>query len=156
MAVQDIKNGKDYLVFIDTSTSITAEAPPTPNSANWRMLMCLNTNALNVTIDSIDTTTKCTGGWADSIPGDGSWEITADGAVVDTDDNEEANANELLSLVNNKTSFWAAIFDPTRETYRMGVVFISSYGETYDNNAMYGFSLTLTGRGGLYFNETTT
>lgn len=156
MAVQDIKNGTDYVVFIDTVTPITSETPPLPGSANWRMIMCLNTNAINVTVDSIDTTTKCTGGWADAIPGDASWEITADGAAVDTDGPSEASFNELLSLTANKESFWAAIFDGERETWRMGVVYISSYGESFDRNTMFGFTSTLTGRGQLYFNEATT
>lgn len=157
MAVKDIKNGTDYLVYINELFPITSETPPSVDETGWEMLMCLNTNALNVTVDSIDTTTKCTGGWMDSIPGDASWEITADGAAVDTQTGEsEISNNRILDITTKKKSVWASIFDPERETYRMGVIFISSYGETFDRNTMYSFSITLTGRGELYYNEPTT
>lgn len=156
MAVEDIKNGTDYLVFVNTAVPITNDTPPENDDTGWKMLMCLNTNALNVTVNSIDTTTKCTGGWADAIPGDASWEITADGAAVDVDGNAEASNNEILALTANKVSFWVAIFDPERDMYRKGVAFVSSYGESFNRNEQFSFSITLTGRGELYFPEATT
>lgn len=154
MAVQNIKNGKDYIVYIDKVTAITG-APPLPTSTDFIPLMCLSSNALNVTINGIDTTSKCTNGWADSIPGDGSWEITADGQAISVavlDEDIKASADQLFDLATNKTSFWAAIFDPAKSTFRVGVAFISSFAENFNNNESYTFSITLTGRGELYRN----
>jgi len=153
MALQELNNGKNYLVYIDPVTAITAETPPVAGAVTWKMLMCLSSNAFNMTVNGIDTTSKCTDGWADSIPGDGSWSITAEGQTVaiETDDLATLqSAEELFALAQNKTSFWAAIFDVAKNTYRVGVVFISSFSETFNNNAAYTFSITLTGRGKVY------
>lgn len=152
MAVRDIKNGKEYLVYIDETTPITAEAPAALTSANWKAMVCLASNALNVTVNGIDATSKCTDGWADSIPGDGSWEITSEGQAVALADNQtiEVSAEQLIEIAADKQPVWAAIFNPAKNTVRAGVVFISSLSENFSNNAIYGFTLTLTGRGKLY------
>jgi len=153
MALQELNNGKNYLVYVDPVTAITAETPPAADAATWKVLMCLSSNAFAMSVNGIDTTSKCTNGWADSIPGDGSWSITAEGQAVALETGDlttKQSAEELFALAANKTSFWAAIFDPEFNTYRVGVVFISSYNETFNNNAAYTFSITLTGRGEVY------
>ena len=157
MAVRNIKNGKDYPVFIleNAYYPVTGATPPEATDPNWKLMVCLSTNALKVTINGIDTTTKCTDGWADSIPGDGSWEITADGAAVDPASLEEVSADEIFDLATGKTAFWAAIFDPTMSTYRVGVAFFSSFSENFNNNEKYGFSVTLTGKGKIHRSTTT-
>lgn len=157
MAVEKFKNGKDYPVFIllNEDYPITNELPPEPSNPAWKQMVCLSTNALSVTINGIDTTTKCTDGWADSIPGDGSWEVTADGNAVNPDGDDKVSADEIFDLATEKVSFWAAIFDPLNETYRVGVAYFSSFSESFNNNEAYTFSATLTGRGKVYRSATT-
>ena len=153
MAVQDLNNGKNYLVYIDPVTAITNATPPAKDAATWKMLMCLSSNALSMTVAGIDVTSKCTDGWADSLPGDGSWSITADGQAVTiaTEDLDAKQSNdEIFSIMQNKQSVWAAIFDPAKDYYRVGVIFFSQLTETQGNNAAFTFSTTLTGRGKIY------
>lgn len=153
MAVQDLQNGKEYLVYINTTTAITATTPPAADSAAWKMLMCINNNALAFTRNGIDATSKCTDGWADQLPGDGSWSVTAEGQsipVATADLTTQQSGEQIMALAIAGTSFWAAIFDPEVTSYRVGVVYISALNETYNNNAIFSFNATLTGRGALY------
>lgn len=152
-ALQELNNGKNYLVYIDPVTAITNATPPAKDATTWKMLMCLSSNALSMTVNGIDTTSKCTNGWADSIPGDGSWNITADGQAVslETGDLTTKQSNdEIFAIMKNKQSVWAAIFDPAKDYYRVGVVFFSQLTETQNNNAAFTFSITMTGRGEIY------
>lgn len=157
MAVRDFKNGKDYLVFImkNSAYPTNSATPPLATNAGFKLMACLNTNALSVTVDSIDTTTKCSDDWADSIPGNGSWEVSADGVAVSPDTLTEVSADAIFDFTTLKEVVWVAIFNPTKSTYRVGVAYFSSFGESFNNNESYSFSATLTGKGKLYRNSTT-
>ena len=153
MALQELNNGKNYLVYIDPVTAITNATPPAKDAATWKMLMCLSSNALSMTVAGIDVTSKCTDGWVDSIPGDGSWSITADGQAVSLEAGDLATKqsnDEIFAIMQNKQSVWAAIFDTDTDYYRVGVIFFSQLTETQGNNAAFTFSATLTGRGKIY------
>lgn len=157
MADRNYKNGKDYLLFINTEADVNGPAPSV-DSPEWRVIACLSSNALSVSVDSIDVSTKCSDGWAASLPNNKSWTMSADGvAVSDIEEQDEVSNDELLSLIGTKV--WAAIFDPSAGlsgSYRMGVVWISALDETASNNEAYTFSVTLNGSGQLYFNTGTT
>lgn len=153
MAVKNYTLGQDYPIYIDTTTPITAAAPAALTSPNWRMVMCLASNALNVTIGGVDVTNKCTNGWADSLSTDGSWEVSADGQVVALEEGDEAtqiNSEEILEKTVDKVAVWAAIFDPDKKSVRAGVVRFSAFGETQNTNEAYSFSTTMTGKGKLF------
>lgn len=159
MAEREFKNGTEFVLYIDTVTPITAESPAAPDSPNWRMIACLNTNGIEGSTDEIDTTTKCSGNWKSAIPGDRNWTMSGDGAAVDLSDEEaliEANYNELLKLWADGEQFWVSSFDASREIFRAGVTYLSAYSESADRNTLFSFSSTFMGKGRLYFNEGTT
>lgn len=155
---RDFQNGKDYPVYIlkNIDYPVTSAFPPDATNPNFKLMVCLNTNALSIQVNGIDVSSKCSDGWADSIPGDGSWSITAEGAIVPVPETGELSGNDFFDLITNKESFWAAIYNPVTDTYRVGVAFFTQYNENIGNNSLYGFNVTLTGRGKIYRSVPTT
>lgn len=154
-ALNELNNGNKYVVFIDPVTSPYADTPPAKDSPLWKMLMCLTSNALSVTVNGVDVTSKCSGNWADSIPTTASWSISADGQAVSLEPGDLATKqsnDEIFDIATNMQSVWAAFMDTTPGStyYRVGVIFFSSLTETAGTNTAFTFSTTLTGRGELY------
>lgn len=144
-------NGNDYIVFIDTTTPTTAEAGVT---AEYDPIMCMSTNGISGTTESIETADKCSGGFASPLPGTASWSITGSGNAIDeTLEPSSVSLDRLFNLWKNKTPFWAKMANKTAGTgapiIREGVVFISDYSETADTNTPYTFDFTFTGMGEL-------
>lgn len=139
-------NGKDFLIYIDETTAITAALG---TEANYKLVASLKSNGFSGSINSIDTTTKDTEGWADSIPGDGSFEISGEGNAISIGAGvtDKVNFAKLSNLWLNKTSFWAKIANADDGIVREGVVYISSWSESFNNNESFTFSATFTGRG---------
>jgi predicted secreted protein len=157
MSIRDFQNGKNYPVFIlrNTAYPINSVSPPLPSNAGWNLMICLKTNSITMAINGIDASTKCSQGWADSIPGDGSWSIKADGAVVPIPNAGEYSVNDFFDIATNKEAVWVAIFNPDYSTYRVGVAYFSQLDETFDNNVIYTFTTTLTGKGKIHRSATT-
>lgn len=133
--------GNEYIIYIDTIDGTGGAAV----DSNYRAVACLVTNGFSATVDSIDTTSKCSGAYKDSDPGDFGWTITGEGHAIDDISSAQTNYQELLSLAIARRKFWAKMADPTNNIVREGVVWISSYTETAARNTPYSFNITFQG-----------
>lgn len=139
--------GTNYYLEIDTVTALTAARG---TDANYKLIACLITNGIEVSLAEQSTSNKCDEGWATSLSGQGSWSFTADGQAVDITEAEEAtrvNFQTLLDLAVDKTTFWMRMTDATNTVVREGKVRISAYSETAPNQDAYTFTATFTGVG---------
>lgn len=146
--------GTGYLLEIDTVTD------PNTNTrgaeANYKPVVCLTGNGLDLTIAEQSTSNKCDGGYASSLPGLASWSYSADGQAVTLnvqEATEKSNFQAIAKLAASKKVFFARITDATETVYREGLVWISAYNETMPNAEAYTFTVTLTGSGELFFEK---
>lgn len=145
-------DGNDYIVFIDT---VTDPSQTVNTSTNYRPVICMQTNGIGGTTDTIDVSDKCGNGYADPIPGGSSWEITGTGNAVDEAMNpSKASYQELFTLWKNKEAFWMKIANKPdgngTPIIREGVGMITSFTETADTDNPYTFDFTFTGKEDLY------
>lgn len=149
MAIEKL-NGNDYIVLIDTETSTTAET-----GADYSPVMCMSSNGFNGTTESIEVSDKCNDGFADSLPGNSSWEITGTGNAIDESLEPSAESYQVLAeLWKAKTIFWMKIANKPGDVtnapiIREGIGYISSYSETADTDTPYTFDFTFTGKGNI-------
>lgn len=143
---QETINGNEYIVFVDSTTAITATS-----GAAYEALMCMVTNGFSISVDAQDVTNKCNDGFGNSSPGTGSWEISGDGHAIDEAGTPSATSYQTIAeLALAKTKFWAKIGKADASDgliHREGVVWISSYEETAGTDEPYSFSFTFTGVG---------
>jgi predicted secreted protein len=136
--VLGFKNGTDYLLFAKIGTP-----------AAWVPLACLKTNGFDATTDQIDTTTKCSGKYKTSLPGDIGWSFKGDGnAIDDTAQPSQASFNVLAGLQKAGTTFpmkMVGVDDPT--TIVRGNVFITSIGLSAGRNEALSFTSAFQGVG---------
>lgn len=132
------KNGTEVVLFAKLG------AP-----AAWVALACLKTNSWDSSTDQIDTTSKCSGKYKTSLPGDISWSFKADGNAIDDAANaSQASFNVLAGLQKTGTTFpmkMVGVDDPT-DIIR-GNVFITSISKSAGRNEAVAFSSTFQGTG---------
>lgn len=144
------KNGRDMWLFVDTTTPITT-AIDAVTTANFKPVICLTSNGVDVTTSPIESTSKCDGGFADSEAGTTGWTMSADGQIAtDSVPNASFGANELLDLILNKTAAWWMIMDvndlSASEYIRYGVGRLDSYNETFPDQDSSTFTGSVTGK----------
>lgn len=134
-----MQNGKDYLLFVKRD-----------GETAWKVIACLSTNGVARATDAITSTTKCSDGNQESIPGERNWSITGEGNAVDHDlQASEASLNELKEMWSEgEVAEWKmAKVGSTDVDYGQG--WISALDTTAGNNEAYTFSLTVQGTGPL-------
>jgi predicted secreted protein len=129
--------------------------------ANYILVACLTSNGFSVSRAAQSVTNKCTGGWDDSLSGNGTWSIPVEGQVVSLDETEEAtmaNSKVLKDLAIAGTPFFARTTDAaqTAAGYNEGKVRIGEFSETAPNDAPFTFTTTLTGKGAPFTSPATT
>lgn len=132
-----MQNGKDYLLFVKREGETT-----------WKTIACLSSNGVSRGADAITSSTKCSGGFQESIPGELNWSFSGDGnAVDDTLEASELSLNELKEIwAAREVAEWKmAKVGSTDVDYGQG--WISQLDTTAPNNDAYTFSLTVTGTG---------
>lgn len=115
------------------------------DGSNYRVVACLVTNGFELTFADQTTSNKCSGGWAESLSGEGSSSFTAEGQAVSEDGFDEEvkiNFQEIALLALDKQVFFVRMTNPELGTYREGKVRISSYSESAPNNEPYTFTST--------------
>lgn len=140
--------GTDYVLEIDTVTDPNTEEYGTEE--NYRLIACLVSNGIDVTLADQTTSNKCSGGWAESLSGEGSWTFPGEGQAVSLSETEEetkTNFQAIALLAIEKTVFFARMTNAAKDIYREGKVRISSYSESAPNNEPYTFTVTFTGIG---------
>lgn len=147
-------NGRRIWLFVDTTTPVTT-ALDAVTPANFRPVVCLTSNSLDVTVNPIETTSKCDDGNASSEAGTMGWTMNADGiiAALTAPDTDAVSAEELLKIVRSKEPKWWAQMDVdalgASTLIRYGVGRIDSYNETWADNESGTFTGAVTGIGAL-------
>lgn len=117
----------------------------------FETLVCLTTNGWQASGDEIDTSSKCTGGWASSIAGRKGWTITGEGqAIAGTTDTGTASFDKMFALWKAGTTFNVEMYntDPDLEDDIIrGPVRITALEKTAPDNAVTTFNVTFTGQG---------
>lgn len=151
----EVLNGKDYVIFIDKVTAISAA---NGSAANYKAIMCEVSSSFAGTTDEQSVSNKCNGGFANSNPGTKSWTLSGEAQAID--DNAQpslSSLNEVAELWKSGKKFWAkqAALDPSLNTpvFTEGVVWVSSYERTAGTEDPFTFSYTLTGVGEPNFTE---
>lgn len=138
MADLGFKNGTDNVLFVKIGTP-----------AAWVPVACLKTNGWDASTDQIDTTSKCSGKYKTSLPGDISWSFKGDGnAVDDKGVPSKASFAVLAGLKKAGETFPAkmvGVDDPT-DVIR-GDVFITALSLSAGRNEPVAFSSTFQGTG---------
>lgn len=145
--------GTGYLLEVDSITDYKTNLTGRGTEANYKPLVCLTGNGLDLTIAEQSTSNKCDGGFASSLPGLASWSFSGDGQAVTfslAEGTTRANFETIAALAVSKKLFYIRMTDATQTVYREGLVWISSYNETTPNAEAYTFTCTLTGTGVLY------
>lgn len=139
-------NGKQTLLYVDTTTPITT-AYTSVTVANAKLVACLDNNGFTLTGAEIDASSKCAdGNFAESIGGQQSWSMSADGKKIIPTGQEQSN-NELFKLARDNQYAWWFLYDTAKLSMRYGVGHISSFDETSPNNDLETFSISITGSG---------
>lgn len=150
MATEQFIDGVRELLYIDTVTPLTADLDDVIFPGNFELVGCLTSNGFSGTTGTIDTTSKCSGKFTTSLPGDISWSISAEGNAIDLPDaasGVDISNNALFKLWKSATTFWAMLTDVNTLATRYGLAYISAYDDSSPRAAAKTFSITLTGVG---------
>lgn len=155
--MDNVLNGKQTLLYIDTVTPITTPGLSVDVPGSFELVACLTDNSFEGTRDAIDTTSKCSGLFKDSMPGEIGWTFSGNGNAISIESGDDRlSHNALFQLWKNGTTFWVAQFDDELESVRYGLAYITSFSEANPNNAAKTFSITLQGKGEVYDQTATT
>jgi len=148
--------GTTYALEVDDTTAVATNTRGT--DANYKLLACLTSNGVEFTVAEQDTSNKCDGGNATSIPGLSSWTMSGDGQAVTLETGEATtriNYQKIIELATTKEIFFLRLTDPTNTVVREGKVFITSYSETAPNADAYTFTVSFKGVGQLFITPAT-
>jgi hypothetical protein len=152
MAISKL-NSNDYIVFIDTTTPITA-----PSGTQYRPVMCISSSGISGSRSVIEVNDKCNDGFA--LPGNATNTLTGSGNAIDETLEPSADSfEELLNLYQDGTVHWVKIANKSGNSatavIREGVGFITDYSETQDTDTPYTFDFTYRIKGRFNSGQTT-
>jgi len=140
-------NGRTVLLYIDTTTPITTALNAVDNS-DAKLVACLTSNGFDGSTSAISATTKCSGSYGESIDGEKSWTMNAEGQSQSLEvADPRISHNKLFKLWRDGTTFWAFMYDAALKTVRYGLARIDSFSDGAPDNDAQTFSITLTGIG---------
>lgn len=160
-------NGTDILLYIDEVTAITAYGPDVAVPGTFDLVACLKDNGFSGNTDQIDTSSKCSGMFKTSLPGQIGWTFSATGNCINlggtglnnpsfSGSTDRISNIRLMKLWKAGTRFWAGQFDSSLNTVQYGVCYISSFELSNPENAAANFSITLQGTGEVWDQTATT
>ena len=146
----DTLKGRDYVMEIDTESSITGTRGA---DANYKAILCEVSSDFNIETDeTTPVSNKCTaqGGWANNEPNLSSWSFSGEWQAIDPGDATPSpvSMDEIAALAASKQKFWArrVLAGETGVTVvREGLVWISSYNDTASTDDPFTFTATFTG-----------
>jgi len=142
-------NGRTVLLYIDTTTPITTDIEDV-TVEDAVLVACLTSNGFDGTTSAIATTTKCSGGFAESLDGEKGWTMSAEGQAQSLElADPRINHNALFKLWRSGQIFWAFMMDTAtpKVTMRYGLARIDSFSDGAPDNEAQTFSISLTGVG---------
>lgn len=157
MAVDDFQLGTLYPLYVDTTTAVTEDGNDVDVPGDFKLVACLQDNGFDGSTDQIDTSSKCSGVFKDSIAGQVGWTFSGNGNAINPGvGDSRVSHNLLFSLWKNRTVAWFGIFDEELSSVRYGVGYISSFAEANPNNAAKTFTITVQGKGEIFDQAATT
>lgn len=135
------ENGTKYLLFVKRTTS----------GATWKVLACLISNGVDMQTDEITTSSKCSGNYKESIPGEQGWSFSGSGNAIDSDlKPDEASYKELKDIwKKGEVCEWKlAKVGATDVDYGEG--WINSLSKATNHNEAVTFDVNITGSGELF------
>lgn len=155
----DLLNGKDYVLQVDTVTLVTASSG---TDGNYETIACEVSHDFNIEKTTNQASNKCGGGWQRSSFGNKNWGFSYEGQAIDPDTAEASSAslNKIAGLAASDTEFWVrrGLIDPASGKFlpvREGVVKLISYTETAGTEDPFTFSAEFEGQGEPILEETT-
>lgn len=134
-----MQKGNDYLLFVKRE-----------GETDWKLIACLSSNGASRATDAITSTTKCSNGFQESIPGEMNWTFTGEGNAVDnTLEASEVSLNELKEIWSTQEVPEWKIGKVGGTDVDYGQGWISALDTTAPTNDAYTFSLTIQGTGEL-------
>lgn len=148
MAGEIALSGKDYILYVDTTTPITAA-----RGAVYVPILCEVSSDFNIETDEQTVSNKCNGGWSNSNPNTSSFSFSGEFQAIDptTGDPSALSMNQVANLAATRQKFWLkrALKDDVTgvEIVREGVVWINSYTDTASAEDPFTFTADFTGVG---------
>jgi len=124
-------NGTDLLVYVDGVA-----------------VACATTCSLNINQETVDSTCKDVGVWANSIPGRKSWDVSVDGLYQLNNDIGFTGLSNLI-LDDDINDVTLDFGQKDVNFYWTGEAILTSISLTGDDNAPGSFSASFTGVGSL-------
>lgn len=156
---EQLLNGKDYVLQIDTVTPVTAAAG-TP--ANYETLACEVNHEFGIEKETNQASNKCGGGWGRSTFGRKTWSFSGEWQAIDPNSAapSQASLDVVAGLAANDQEFWVrrGLIDPSSGAfipYREGVVKLTSYNESAGTDDPFTFTATFEGQDSPILAQTT-
>lgn len=139
----------DVLLYIDETTPITT-AINAVTIEDAVLVACLTDNSFAGTTSTLESASKCAGGFGETIADKITWTMDFTGEhLKNTGLAGRLSAEEIQQLWLDKTQFWAFQFDIAENSVTYGVARIDSFNKANSANSIATFSATLTGIGGV-------
>jgi|GEM_PF-3997128 len=141
MATRAYIDGKDVVLFIKR-----VNKTPTPETV-FRAVACLESNGFNGTREEKTVNNKCSAGWKDGIPGNGSWGFSGNGQAITDVTSGEANFQELAEIWAAGEVFEMKAANADGSYYRGGTAMITDWSEDAGPDDPLSFDTTISGLG---------
>lgn len=125
--------GKDTLLSINTGTT---EVP------KWTKVGGQRNSPINMTAETLDANHKTSGGWASTVPGMKSWNISYSGLLIMDEDGLAA-----LEYCYRESKQANVRIDYPNKTCQTGWAFVTEFDKDVGHDAIATVSITLSGVG---------
>lgn len=134
-------DGKDVILFIKR-----VNKPVTPDTT-FRGVACLESNGFSGSREKKTVNNKCTAGWEDGLPGNGSWSMSGSGQAITNPEIGEANYQELAEIWVSGETFEVKMANADGSVYRGGNAMITDFSEDANTDDPLSFEITISGLG---------
>lgn len=146
--MEDILQGKDYIVEIDATTPTSAL-----RGEAYLAVVCEVTSTFGIVTEGLAISAGCEGGWDRSKPYRSSWRMGGEWQAINfrTADPSSASLELISELAADQREFWVRrkLIDGRtgQDIYREGVAWISNYEETASAEDPFTFTAQFNGVG---------
>lgn len=138
-ASTDVMNGTDVILQISEDGGTTYDT-----------IGKLTSCSLSVSLDTRDTTSKESSGWAEKLAATRSWSMSGEGLVTYNAETDVDKPNDLFTLLSNRTKIKAKFGSTTTDEFDYeGDCFITAYEQEAGVEENVTYSITLDGTGSL-------
>jgi len=131
---------KNILLSVNMGTELAPD---------WLLIGCSTSDGYSSSRDSVSVNTKCSGDFAENLPGTFSWSFSNTSYVDKEADATFATLDDIfeLSKEDDNRQWKLESIDPEYDFLRLGMGFISDFSNTADQGDYLQYDLTITGSG---------